>query len=97
MESDVIDELLATMAIDEFMEFMSELFPDLTDDLAKQAMKQAWLDLEHAEAQSIPTRPQRFDWEEVSLDGLESTALIHLLFVTKCQSTPLAENEPFLL
>jgi hypothetical protein len=84
MRADVIDQLLASMAIDEFMEFMSELFPDLIDDLAMQAMKQAWLDLQDAEAHHTATGiTHKFDWQENPTDDLESTTLLHWFITTK--------------
>jgi aminoglycoside phosphotransferase family enzyme len=84
MQADVIDQLLASMAIDEFMEFMSELFPDLIDDLAMQAMKQAWIDLEEAEAHRVATAmTHSFDWQENSVENLEASALLHWFIATQ--------------
>jgi hypothetical protein len=84
MKSDVIDKLLAAMAIDEFMEFMRQLFPDLIDDLAMQSMKQAWIDLEDAEAyHAVTAATHYFDWQANPIDDLGSTALLHWLITTK--------------
>lgn len=90
----MIDQLLSDMAIDEFMEFMSELFPDLIDDLAIQAMRQAWLDLEYAEAhRAAAFTTQRFDWQENYTNSLESVTLLHWLISTKHHPTSRTEDQ----